>query len=681
MVRVTVGDLATGLMASGVHESTDASVRTAWINNLSKQGVIQELNLRELEFDAQSTLDELRKVLVKVVREQAKAPVPVEGTDSATATENEEETEEMAQSEAAKLEFVLSKDDCEIFVERLDIMFMARETKDNKKAAILLTRLDEDAYKLITNLCAPAKPVTKDYAALIKIMGDHLAPKPSQAMERCTFNMAKDQFVCGIRDQETKVALFKVEDLTFEKALKEAQARESAVKNALSSLQTLDGKRTQNNVFKFKATSNSQNRNSNIKADRKSAKCYRCNSEDHNAATSSRPEMKYLGGQEEDKFGKQRDGDDNSSSNESEAEVTPSDKNLYMRDFYVLRKGTFYTVISENFKSKYFPEFQVEQTNNVLYGYNDYAFHVTGELKNLRVRFIGLEKRLNCFFMPGSGPPLIGRKWLEAFGCWPLQNLIDKQRETNQIFKIDNMNVKESITRNFPTLFDSSPGLYNKSKVNLYLKDDAKPIALKARHVPHALKPLIKEEIDRLIRSGHLERVETSEWATPIVSIMKSNGKVRICGDYKLTINPQLIINKYPLHQIDDIFAILQGDEHFSQLDLCHAYMQFAIEDKCKKFLTITTHTGFLQYTKLGEGVASGPGIFQQKIDECRAEKSEFFKDKIEVLGFVIDRDGLHKEKSKVKAMVEAPKPILTKEVASFLGYLFLFAVLKKSSS
>ncbi|KAL7290669.1 hypothetical protein TKK_0015428 [Trichogramma kaykai] len=357
----------------------------------------------------------------------------------------------------------------------------------------------------------------------------------------------------------------------------------------------------------------------------------------------------------------------------------------------------------------------MEPTNHALRGYDERAFEIKGELKNLTVSFGGVQKQLNCYVIQGSGPPLIGRQWLRVLECWPLQKLIAKI-EKNRIFKINENKVQETIFQNFTLLFDSTPGIYNKSKIKLYLKNDAKPVALKSRHVPHAIKPLIEEEIKRLISLGHLETVETSEWATPIVPIVKSNGKVRICGDFKLTINPFMIINKYPLHQIDDIFATLQGGEKFSQLDLSHAYMQFAVEDECKKYLTITTHVGLLRYTKMGEGVASGPGIFQQKIDEClmgitgaiayldniyvtgrntsehierlnkvcerlqeynlrlNKSKCEFLKDSIEVLGFVIDRNGLHKAKSKIKAMVEVAVPTNTKEVASFLGLINFYS-------
>ena len=50
------------------------------------------------------------------------------------------------------------------------------------------------------------------------------------------------------------------------------------------------------------------------------------------------------------------------------------------------------------------------------------------------------------------------------------------------------------------------------------------------------------------------------------------------------------------------------------------------------------------------------------------SKKCDFMKDRIEVLGFVIDKDGLYKSKAKVKAMYEAPRPKDSKQLDSFLG-------------
>ena len=64
---------------------------------------------------------------------------------------------------------------------------------------------------------------------------------------------------------------------------------------------------------------------------------------------------------------------------------------------------------------------------------------------------------------------------------------------------------------------------------------------LKARPVPYSLKRKVEEELQRQVEAGILEHVEISEWATPIVPILKPDKSVRICGDYKLTVNQRAI--------------------------------------------------------------------------------------------------------------------------------------------
>ena len=134
--------------------------------------------------------------------------------------------------------------------------------------------------------------------------------------------------------------------------------------------------------------------------------------------------------------------------------------------------------------------------------------------------------------------------------------------------------------------------MYNKREIKIHVLSNTKPVALGARHVPYALRPKIEQEIERLIKLGQLERIESSEWATPIVPVQKSNGKVRICGDFSVILNPYLKVTKRSFPRIDDIFTVMRNGLTFSQLDLPHAYMQVAIEKDSREFLTITTHTG-----------------------------------------------------------------------------------------
>ena len=100
-----------------------------------------------------------------------------------------------------------------------------------------------------------------------------------------------------------------------------------------------------------------------------------------------------------------------------------------------------------------------------------------------------------------------------------------------------------------------------------------------------------------------LTKVEWSEWASPVVPVIKKNGNVRLYGDFKTTINPVLQVQQYPLPRIDDIFASPGGGQKFSKLDLRQAYLQMEMEEASRKLLTINTHKGLFQYNRLVFGV------------------------------------------------------------------------------
>ncbi len=113
---------------------------------------------------------------------------------------------------------------------------------------------------------------------------------------------------------------------------------------------------------------------------------------------------------------------------------------------------------------------------------------------------------------------------------------------------------------------------------DITVKLSIKPKCLKARPVPYAIKPKVETDLDRLEKTGVLKKVSVSEWATPIVPVLKKDGTVRICGDFKVTVNPVLTVEQYPLSLIEDLFAGLSGGQKFSKIDLCHAYLQMQVD-------------------------------------------------------------------------------------------------------
>ena len=72
------------------------------------------------------------------------------------------------------------------------------------------------------------------------------------------------------------------------------------------------------------------------------------------------------------------------------------------------------------------------------------------------------------------------------------------------------------------------------------------------------MRDKVEKELNRLVTEGSLEAVEVAEWAALIVAVLKPDKtKVRICGDFKQTVNPVSTLDKYPIPKIEDLFSTL----------------------------------------------------------------------------------------------------------------------------
>ena len=146
--------------------------------------------------------------------------------------------------------------------------------------------------------------------------------------------------------------------------------------------------------------------------------------------------------------------------------------------------------------------------------------------------------------------------------------------------------------------------------------DEGKPPKFfKARPVPYAMRKKEEQELDRLVQTNVMEPVRYSDWATPIVPVLKADGKVRVCGDYKLTVHRVSHLEQFPIPTLDDVFEKLTGGKQFSKLDLSHAYSQLPLDNKSKEYATVNTHKGSFRYNRLPYGISSTPAIFQRTME------------------------------------------------------------------
>jgi hypothetical protein len=364
------------------------------------------------------------------------------------------------------------------------------------------------------------------------------------------------------------------------------------------------------------------------------------------------------------------------------------------------------TVVSEDTYEKYFQHCELLPIRGTLKSYSGHLIPVLGRIK-VTVEHNGQIQQLNIVVVKGAKMSLLGRDWLaklrmnwkrifEAFSvtnteqCDSIQAVLEKHQ---QVFT-------RKATHNTIKDFE----------VDLKLKPETKPVFMKARPVPYSLKKAVEDNLTTAVNDGILEPVRTSKWASPVVVAPKANKSIRICGDYKRTVNLHLDDEVYPLPTANDIFSTLAGGTVFSKLDLSNAYQQIALSDDAKQLMTINTHKGLFRYKRLPYGIKVAPAIFQSVMDQILAglegvccfiddilitskdmrthvmlldqvlqrleeygvlvkkEKCAFAVSQVDYLGHCISGNGIRPNNDKIKAIQAIETPRNVSELKSFLG-------------
>lgn len=230
-------------------------------------------------------------------------------------------------------------------------------------------------------------------------------------------------------------------------------------------------------------------------------------------------------------------------------------------------------MIPQRIFKKEFSNKPLIKINVILSGYSGEKIVPLGEI-SVEVNYSSSKQNFEFLVVDTTGPALIGRDWI---------NKLKLQIRVKSIFTVSN--AVESLIAEFPEVFFPGLGRYRGPKVKLELNKEAKSIFCKPRALSLIFKERIKKELERLEKEGIITRVQDSVWGTPLVPVLKRNGQVRICADYKRTVNPFLKDVKYPLPRIEEIFAKLEQGKEFSKLDLSQAYNQLELEKKSKMLL------------------------------------------------------------------------------------------------
>lgn len=623
---------------------------------------------------------------------------------------------------------------------------------EGKKRAIFLSVIGAKNYAILRGL-AENRPEQKTFEELCILMERHIRPAPNEIHERFLFNTRdkqegesiseyvatlrkmsehcnfeekvnehiRDRLVVGVKDEKIQERLLGERMLTLHKAIEIAVSMESARKysklmlgaqtsGSETSVHRLPLKRE---CYRCGSTGHQAD-----KCQFKNKECFKCRRIGHTRRKCRQEESRPPSSATRGKESRMVNNVEENCCEEMEISMERLDlhtvANLRTPPVLVELLINQEKVVMEVDTGAACTVMSLEKFNKIGQVRDLKESHVklrtyTGELvkphgtTDVEVIQEGLKHRLPLLVVKGNVPTLLGRNWLNKVKLdW---------RSMFPLYQEDSPSRLERLLKEFDSLFSEEMGCLKDFKVKIPIDKTVSPKFCRARPVPYAIKADVEKELDRLENQGIYKRVEYSRWAAPIVPVAKNNNEgIRICGDYKQTVNRASPCDYYPLPRTEDIFATLKGGQKFSKLDLSHAYQQLELDAETQELLTVNTHQGLYQPTRLQFGVHSATGIFQREMDKrlknipfCKVRvddilvsgsddsshlknlysvfaaldkaglklkrsKCKFLLPEVTYLGFRISKEGIASLPDKVQT--EAPRPQNITELRAYLRAL-----------
>ena len=339
----------------------------------------------------------------------------------------------------------------------------------------------------------------------------------------------------------------------------------------------------------------------------------------------------------------------------------------------VISESTYNTVLKDTVP--------LESTDISLCTYMGEELPVLG-VATVAVGYESQTTSLPLVVVKGDGASLFGRNWLERIKLnWSVIHSVSNNLEVDVLLQ------------KHQQLFREELGTLKGVETQIHVPPNTQPRYFKPRPLAYSLKAKVEKELHQLQEAGLIRPIQFSDWAAPIVPIVKVDGSIRICGDYKVTVNTVSKLDNYPLPRVDDLFTAISGGKVFSKL------IPVLLSESSKKYTTINTTKGLFEYQRLPFGISSAPAIFQRPMESLlqdlpgvvvylddvlvtgpnKENKEEHLKNldkvmdrlksagvtlkqpkciflapSVEYLGHIIDKNGLHPAPEKVRAIQDS---------------------------
>ena len=192
----------------------------------------------------------------------------------------------------------------------------------------------------------------------------------------------------------------------------------------------------------------------------------------------------------------------------------------------------------------------------------------------------------------------------------------------------NNQSEKRRIVEKHPDLFRNNTTIKD-TEINIQLKPGHYLVKQKARPIPFHLQEAVGKEIEKLVKSRHLEKlkhVDEDCFVSPVVITVKSDESVKIALDSRklndscIKVRPHMPNMEELLNQISvDITKARTKELWISKIDLVYAHGQMMLSKETSRqcvFANIGGNfSGYYRFKEGFYGLANIPTTFQEKID------------------------------------------------------------------
>lgn len=257
---------------------------------------------------------------------------------------------------------------------------------------------------------------------------------------------------------------------------------------------------------------------------------------------------------------------------------------------------------------------------------------------------------------------------------------------------------------------------YNTNVLATIRTETQNPVWTKSYPYPFNLTPFVNKEIENLIHNGIIKR-SNSPYNAPVIIVDKKghdeNGekKHRLVIDFR-KLNSITIADRYPIPEISVVLSNLGNAKYFSTIDLESGFHQIKIHPEDTEKTAFSINNSKYEFLRMPFGLKNAPSIFQQALDDIlkefigkfvhvyiddiliyskteeehlrhiklvmnklkkanmaiSSEKSKFFENEVEFLGYIISFGQLKMNPEKIRSIKMYEEPKNLKSLRGFLG-------------